>query len=75
MKILKLLYSWWMKLAALLAWINTRLILTVLFFLVFTPVGIILRLLKNDPLERRFEKGSLSYWRRKEGCFNPEAKR
>lgn len=72
MKILKLIFALWMKLVAVLAWINTRLILTVVFFLVFTPVGIILRLLRNDPLERKFEKKGSSYWKEKERReFNP----
>jgi hypothetical protein len=66
MKILRLLFSLWMKLAAVLAWVNTRIILTVAFFLVFTPVGMILRLLKDDPLEREFRKDDNSYWKKKE---------
>jgi uncharacterized protein involved in cysteine biosynthesis len=63
---LKPVYIVWMSLAFVLGWVNTRLILAVIFYLVFTPVGIILRLLRKDLLERRIEKGKISYWKKKE---------
>jgi hypothetical protein len=55
----------WMRLAHVLAYINTRIILTVLFYLVFTPIGIIARLVK-DPLNRKLHDGSMTYWIRRE---------
>lgn len=44
--------AWW-ALARVLAWINTRLLLTAFFMLVLTPIGFVLRALGRDPLERR----------------------
>ena len=38
------------------------LILTVVFFLIFTPVGAILRLFKKDILNRTFKNDRSSYW-------------
>jgi hypothetical protein len=55
----------WMALAHVLAFINTRIILTVLFYLVFTPIGLIARMVK-DPLNRKLHDGSTSYWIRRE---------
>ena len=55
----------WMGLAHVLAYINTRIILTVVFYLVFTPIGIIARWVK-DPLDRKIHDGSTSYWIRRE---------
>ncbi len=40
----------------------TILLFIVTFFLIFAPVGIILRLLKKDILNRNFEQKPLSYW-------------
>ena len=40
----------------------TLLLFTVTFFVIFTPVGIILRLLKKDILSRKFNQKRLSYW-------------
>jgi len=36
--------------------------LAVLFFGVITPAGIVMRLLRYDPLARRFDPGARSYW-------------
>ena len=51
----------WMGLAMVLAWINTRIILTVLFYAAITPIGVIMRLFR-DPLDRRMHDGRASYW-------------
>ena len=48
-------YHLWMKFAHVLGWINTRLILSIIFFLIFLPFGLIMRLLGNDPMARRFD--------------------
>lgn len=37
-------------------------VLGILFYLVLTPFGLVFRLLGRDPLERRFDKASRSYW-------------
>ena len=63
---LGLTYALWMRLAAVLAWINTRLILVVMFYLVFTPMGLAMRLFRADPLDRRIKAGTASYWKKKE---------
>jgi hypothetical protein len=54
-----------MDLALVLAWVNTRIILTLLFYAVFTPIGVIMRLFR-DPLDRRLHDGRVSYWVPKE---------
>ena len=51
----------WMRLAHILGYVNTRIILSVLFYLVFTPIGIIARMVK-DPLNRKLHDGSTTYW-------------
>jgi hypothetical protein len=65
--LLRLPHRWWMKFAGLLGWVNTRILLTVFFVLVLTPVGLVMKLIRRDPLGRRFEKGSATYWERREG--------
>jgi hypothetical protein len=52
----------WMSFAELLAFVNTRIVLGVLFFLLFTPIGLVKRLSGWDPLNRR-ERRRASYWR------------
>ena len=55
----------WMGLALVLAWVNTRIILTFLFYAILTPIGVIMRLFR-DPLDRRLHDGRVSYWVQKE---------
>ena len=42
--------------------IVSRLLLIVVFFLVFVPTGMLLRLSGRDPLTRRFESARSTYW-------------
>jgi hypothetical protein len=53
-----------MALATALGWLNTRFILSLLFFAVITPTAVIMRLFR-DPLDRGLRNGHASYWLRK----------
>ncbi|MEK7173049.1 MAG: SxtJ family membrane protein [Patescibacteria group bacterium] len=63
---LKLVYVLWMRLAFILGWVNTRIILFVLFYLIFTPIGLVIKLTGKDLLERKIDKSRDSYWIKKE---------
>lgn len=54
-------HVFWMGAAALLGAINSRILLSLMFYLVFTPYGFISRLVGRDPLNRRTAKRE-SYW-------------
>lgn len=43
---------WW-KFAVVLGYVNARIILTIAFLLVLTPIGLIWRVTGRDPLKRR----------------------
>jgi hypothetical protein len=60
--VLKPLQKVWMTFAVVMGWIMTRVILTVAFYMVITPVGMILRILGKDFLNRSFEKDASTYW-------------
>ena len=64
--LLKPVYIAWMKLAYLLGWVNTRLILIIIFYLVFTPIGLVMKLFGIDPLERKINRKEKSYWKKME---------
>jgi hypothetical protein len=71
---LRPVYIAWMDFAFILGWLNTHIILLILFYLIFAPVGICLRLFRIDLLDRRFEKDKASYWKKKEKAeFRPES--
>jgi hypothetical protein len=62
MKILKTVLEYWKKLGEVLAWINTRIILTAIFFLVITPIGWWLRITRKDWLSLKRDQRANSYW-------------
>lgn len=64
--ILKPAYIIWMGLSFVLGWINARLILSVMFYLVLAPIALVMKLFKKDLLGERIEKGGGSYWIKKE---------
>ena len=63
---LKPLYVGWMSFAHLLGWINTRLLLGLFYYLVLTPIGLILRLTGKDLLQERLDTTAKSYWTKPE---------
>ena len=72
-KLLRPLYIIWMSIAAVLGFIMSRIILSLIYYLVFAPVGIILRILKKDLLDRKIEPDKESYWNmRKAENYRPE---
>jgi hypothetical protein len=44
--------AWW-KFATVLGWINARVLLTLLFVVLLTPIGLLWRITGKDPLARR----------------------
>jgi Saxitoxin biosynthesis operon protein SxtJ len=52
----------WMRFGALLGEVNSRIILTVMFYLVFAPFGWIMRTFVRDPLDRSFAGDEKSHW-------------
>ena len=67
--LLKGLYIAWMHIAFILAWVNTKIILIAFFYIIFTPVGLFMKLLKIDLLERR--KHQDTYWKQKDKPLSP----
>ena len=63
----------WMRLGLTLAWVNTRIILVLVFALVVVPISAVMRLFR-DPLSRKLDKKSASYWlTRNPAMVNPDA--
>lgn len=50
---LKWVYVGWMKLAQVLNWISSHLVLGLLFYLVITPLGLLMRLFGRDPMAQK----------------------
>lgn len=48
--------------------VMTTIILSLVFYLVFTPAGLLIRLLRKDILDRGINKDASSYWLKRIGC-------
>lgn len=63
----------WMSLAVLLGFFMTRLILSVLFYVIMTPIGLVARLFGKDFIDKKINRNAKSYWNyRKKEAFSPE---
>ncbi len=51
----------WMRFAVALGHVNSRVLLTLVYYLIVTPYGVVSRLVRRDPLRRRGKVGG-SYW-------------
>lgn len=51
----------WMRFGMLIGWVNSRIILGIVFYLIITPAGLVMRWLGNDPMHRELERDQLSY--------------
>lgn len=58
-------HIYWMKLALALGYVNSRILLTIIYFLIFVPYGVVSRLVGRDPLKRR-QGECESYWQPRE---------
>ena len=61
-QILKPIYTVWMSFAIIMGWFMTRMIVTTLFYLIFTPIGFMARSFGKDFFPRQFDQNSQSYW-------------
>jgi hypothetical protein len=67
---LRVFHTAWMFFAFVLSWVNTRVILVVLYFFIFTPIGLVIKLFRVDPLGENDKRET--YWLKREGVsFNP----
>ena len=60
--IAKILYPVWYGLAACIGIVLANLLFTLLFYVLFGPLGLFMRLIGRDPLNLKFKRGTASYW-------------
>lgn len=54
-------YRGWMRFGLLMNRVTSPVVLTLVFFLVFVPAGLVIRLLGKDPMKRRLDPETASY--------------
>jgi hypothetical protein len=64
-------YRLWMTVVFPIGWTISKLVMLLLFYIVFTPVAFVFRLMGRDELRRRRTESS-SYWTPKNGARDPK---
>lgn len=55
-------YLGWLYAAYPIGWTVSHLILLITYYLALTPIGIMMRLLGHDPLQRKLDRKADTYW-------------
>ncbi len=56
------IYKYWMKLAQILGTINSKILLTIIFYLFLTPLSFLYRLLNKDTLQLKKDSSKTTYF-------------
>lgn len=60
--LLRPVFVLWIKFAIVLNWIMTHVLLTIVYYVIIVPMGVVMRLVAKDPLKRKWLSASESYW-------------
>jgi len=56
------IHQGWMGISFLMGFFMTHLILALMYYLVFTPMALVMRALGKDPLRLKHDRNAKSYW-------------
>ena len=56
-------YVVWMAAALPIGWLVSHAAMAGIFFLVITPIGLMMRACGRDPMQRRFDPSARTYWK------------
>lgn len=68
---MKALFLGWMWAAFPIGWLVSHALMGIIYYLVITPIGLIMRAVGRDPLSRSFEPEAETYWTRREPSADP----
>ncbi len=60
--LLKPVYIFFMYVSEIMGWVMTRVILTILFYIILTPVGFVARIFRKNFLILKPDKSEKTYW-------------
>ncbi|MEA3488873.1 MAG: SxtJ family membrane protein [Candidatus Omnitrophota bacterium] len=64
--LLKPVFIGFTKVAHAIGWFNTRVILILVYYLLLTPIGVVMRLFGKDLLNKKIDKSEKTYWLERE---------
>jgi hypothetical protein len=60
------IYKLWVTFSVILGYFVSRMLLTLVFFVVISPMGVVMRALRKDPMDRKFDPHAATYWKKKD---------
>jgi len=54
------------KVGHVIGWINTRIILLLIYYVIVTPIGVFMKILGKDNIKKKIKKDLASYWEEKD---------
>jgi len=61
-KLIRPVYVVWMLAVLPIGWTVSHLVIVIIFYLVITPVALIMKLCGRDPMQRKFDPAAKTYW-------------
>jgi len=61
-RVLKPFYLIFSRIAKIIGWVNTRIILILVYYLLLTPIGLLMKCLRKDLLNIKFREKVRTYW-------------
>jgi hypothetical protein len=55
------IHTGWMWVGQILGWINTRILLSIVFYGLVTPIGLVFRLMGKDTMRQRLDESGSTY--------------
>jgi hypothetical protein len=65
-------YRAWILSVMPIGWVVSHVLLAIVYYVVLTPIGLILRILRYDPLQRHFDPSAPTYWIEREPHIDSE---
>jgi hypothetical protein len=65
----------WIGFSITLGYFVSRVLLTIIFFIVILPTGLLMRLFGKDPMDRKLDPDVPSYWVKREDAEEPSIER
>ncbi|MDA1012869.1 MAG: SxtJ family membrane protein [Planctomycetota bacterium] len=59
---MRLVYLGWLLAVFPIGWTISQVVVAGIFFLVITPIGLIMRVFRYDPMQRKFDPNASTYW-------------
>lgn len=63
--LIRLVYRTWMAAVFPIAWVVSHAMMRVIFYLIISPMAVVMRWFRYDPMTRRFDRSAATYWIRR----------